>query len=261
MLMFILIAVGILLLFMLYAVTVPAALVTCLAVLIAGVLAYRKGNRTWFNLRTKKEATTAIWTGSVGVVASGLIWVAIVIGQAGSDHPNLAVIPVSAAIGVALTLVVIGVRNRPPRRTSSGRYWTHDGCSIRHRSEDTANRCKVGRDPGSAPVEDPDFARAKFRDAISNLIVTSDSGAPTDDLVALTSAAYFVTSSQYGSGPMLQRKMGVGVTEAGRLLNMLEDAGIVSAASPSGSRDVLLTSDLLPTKITALRVVCAANAD
>lgn len=37
-----------------------------------------------------------------------------------------------------------GGRRRRRRRRSS-RYWTHQGCTIRHRTPEAANRCRVGR--------------------------------------------------------------------------------------------------------------------
>jgi hypothetical protein len=34
---------------------------------------------------------------------------------------------------------------RSAGRQRKSRYWTHPGCSIHHRTQDAANRCRVGR--------------------------------------------------------------------------------------------------------------------
>ena len=68
-----------------------------------------------------------------------------------------------------------------------------------------------------------------------------DSSEDRDDLFA--DAARVIVRSQQGSVSLLQRKLSVGYTRAARLVDQLEDAGIVGPFEGSKAREVLVASE------------------
>ena len=94
----------------------------------------------------------------------------------------------------------------------------------------------IGRQPGPGPYDLPPLEEAV--ETGREMEVLED----TDDL--FTEAARIIVRSQQGSVSLLQRKLSVGYTRAARIVDQLEEAGIVGPFEGSKARAVLVESEL-----------------
>ena len=94
----------------------------------------------------------------------------------------------------------------------------------------------IGEQDGGGPYMLPSIEESTTTDRESEVLEE------TDDL--FDEAARIIVRSQQGSVSLLQRKLSVGYTRAARIVDQLEDAGIVGPFEGSKARRVLIESEL-----------------
>lgn len=137
-------------------------------------------------------------------------------------------------------LLLLGPSSSTPHRVQ--------GCWV----DETEIRRIVAHWRRQAPEIDYDHSVATETADASTPGAITDAPPPTDDDAdeLLEAAMELVVESQLGSTSMLQRKLRVGFARAGRLMDLLEQRGVVGPSTGSKAREVLMSPEELAERRT-----------
>ena len=126
------------------------------------------------------------------------------------------------------------------------------GCSASRARSSTRRRSRSSPTPGAARAS-PSCARTCSRRSRTcpRRVPATDEFDPDEDPL-LADAIRLVAEMQTASTSMLQRRLRLGYTRAGRLIDMLERRGVISGYEGSKPRQVLVTEADLPRVLAAL---------